>query len=579
MKIRSIISVFLILNVLQVSGQNPAKYALSDNYNRSGITLKLLGLKDGKYRDNLRKEFVKYTIPEKFDNNNLNSKILQTDLTEYAGIAEKKKAIINQLQKENVGNAIIAKWFNRQDDGTMNADLIRKRGLYNAVDEDVYAAEGSKRGRAMLMDMGMKLLSKSYIVVIDYEEVRNAKDLGLDDKRGWKTPLSVYLFRVKYNKEVETELFSDMWIYENDDEATKKLKKEKFDNFTFEIEFVDKFTNPVELSRMQNKNKKGILKITEKSDDQLFEELVERGYDRAFFLLEKKHEDFRVKSPMVNTDPIEAKIGEKEGLKVDQRYFVYEFKYNKRIDKNIPRRIGAVRAKKVTDNRQVATGKSPVSPFYQISGGKLQVGMLMQQRSDWGVGVQGRYGMGEIGGGGVKLTYNTARFVGITQMKLYGYFSVDPIKKYELDEKYFSTPQTDYEFEFTFTRVGAGLAKGFYFARIFSVEPFIGLSYESASQSSLNYSEMNLYSKNKTDEDEDIDINVLMYDVGFDFGINVFYWMKLIAGAELHIVSNVIDSDGDEYNLYNIGGKTIRYNELFSERQGFTFNFGLHIEF
>jgi hypothetical protein len=572
--------ILLFVFIQFFSGQAQNSVDFQDTYSRSAITVKLLGLSDGMYRNQLRKEFVNNTIPEKFDDNNLASKIIQTSLSESSSVAEKKKEIIEQLQKEKTGNQIIAKWFNRQQDGTMNPDLIHERGLYSAVDEDVYVAEASKRGRAMLMDMGMKLLKKSYIVVIDYEKIRNAKDLELDEKRGWKTPLSVYLFRVKYNEEIEAELFNDMWIYETDDESTKKQKKERFDNYQFEIEYVNKFDNPVELSRMQNKNNKGLMKLVEKTDEQLFEELVRKGYDRAFFLLEKKHEDFRVKTPLVNNDPLEAKIGRKEGLKVDQRYFVYEFQYDKKKEKTKPKRMGVVRAKKVTDNRQVATGQSPVSPFFQISGRKLKKGMLMQQRMDWGIGLQGRYGTGEIGGGGVKLTLNTARYVGISQLKLYGYGSFDPLKTYKIDRKYLVTG-IEKEYDFSFTRLGAGLAKGFYFARFLSIEPFLGVSYESASNSDLTYEQMELYSKNKTmleNGEDDIDINVLMYDVGFDFGINVFYWMKLIAGVELHLVSNIIDEDADEYTLGENGG-TIRYNELFESRQGLTMNLGLHIEF
>jgi hypothetical protein len=72
---------------------------------------------------------------------------------------------------------------------------------------------------------------------------------------------------------------------------------------------------------------------------------------------------------------------------------------------------------------------------------------------------------------------------------------------------------------------------------------------------------------------------VLMYDLGFDFGINMFYFMKLIAGVEFHVVSNIVDSDNKEYTLGDENGETIRYNELFDGRQGFTFNVGLHIEF
>ena len=70
-----------------------------------------------------------------------------------------------------------------------------------------------------------------------------------------------------------------------------------------------------------------------------------------------------------------------------------------------------------------------------------------------------------------------------------------------------------------------------------------------------------------------------MFDAGVDFGINVTYWMKLIAGVEYHMVGDIMDSDGDSYTLGDSEGDPVNYAEFFVDREGLTYNIGLHIEF
>ena len=577
MKFRVLLLALTILVSTQGFSQKDEQ-VVAEDYSRSAVTLKMLDYSSGKHRQKLRQVFKGMSVPAKFDDNSVADKVINSGLPENTNNKAKREAIKKKLEEEKVANNIIAKWFNRQDDGRMNMELIHKRGLYNAVDADVKKAEASKRGKAMLKDMGLKLLQKSYIVVVDYAKVRNHKELKIDDRHGWRTPLNVFLFRVKYNSEVEARLFEEMWVYSDDDPETAQKKKEKFDNFTFEVEYVMMQSNPVPLQRMQYDSDTDLGKfIPQKSDEQLFKELVAKGVSQSFFLLEKNHEDFRVKVPLHDRKPLQAKIGKKEGLKVDQRYFVYEYVYNEKKDETEPNRKGVIRAKKVVDNRQVATGEMPTSRFYQISGGSLKKGMLLQQKSDWGISIQGRYGIGEMGGGGIKVSYNTARIVGIPQLKLYGYASFDA-KTYEISEDYLDEPDSE-EYDFGFTRLGGGLAKGYYFARMFSLEPFVGIAYESASNSDLTFNDVELLSENIEDFEDDIDFNVIMFDVGADFGIHIGYWMKLIAGVEYHVVGDIMDSDGDSYTLETSEGDPVNYADFFDGREGVTFNLGIHIEF
>ena len=69
---------------------------------------------------------------------------------------------------------------------------------------------------------------------------------------------------------------------------------------------------------------------------------------------------FRVKAMISGVKPIAAKIGKKEGLKFDQRYFVYENR-EKRNGDVTSKRIGVVKSMKVVDNRNITTGQTEPS--------------------------------------------------------------------------------------------------------------------------------------------------------------------------------------------------------------------------
>ncbi|MDA3865728.1 MAG: hypothetical protein PF489_03140 [Salinivirgaceae bacterium] len=569
MKKKGIILGALIIAMITGMGQD--RKPVEEEYSRSAVTLMLLDYNGGKYRQQLRREFEKHGVPEKFDANSIGKKIIATNLAEGAGNADKIRTLISQLNQKRIGNAIIAKWFNRQEDGTMNMDIIHERGLYNAVDTDVRKAEASKRGRAMLMDMGLDLLSKTYIVVVDFDRIRSADDLKINDQHGWQSGLNVFLFRVKYNSDVQAELFNEMWIYNDDDSETKETKKAKFESFTFEVEYVATESNPIPLRRMQYNSDTQIGQfLPQKSNEELFVEFVDKGHQRAFFLLEQKYEDFRVKIPLYERRPLKAKVGKKEGLRVDHRYFVYEYIYNEKTNESEPKRKGVVRAKKVVDNRKMATGESKASRFYQITGGKLQKGMLLQQRMDWGIGLQGRFGIGEIGGVGLKASYNTGTIIGIPQLKLYGYFA-NQNKSYRINK--------DLQ-DVNFLRLGGGLSKGYYFARRFSIEPFIGGAMETGTASNLTYDDLNNLGVAVPSESEGTDsfsASVIMFDFGIDLGMHVTYWMKLMAGVEYHsCISNAYDDDGNDIVFSGVGSE---YDNIFDGRQGYTINLGLYLEF
>ena len=78
---------------------------------------------------------------------------LGSDLT--AGILDSLAAdypiLIDKYLKENqIAKKIVAKWYNRKEDGTFDTELIAKRGLYDASALKVSEANASARGSDIL---------------------------------------------------------------------------------------------------------------------------------------------------------------------------------------------------------------------------------------------------------------------------------------------------------------------------------------------------------------------------------------------------------------------------------------------
>ncbi|HPI71638.1 MAG TPA: hypothetical protein PLF99_09925, partial [Tenuifilaceae bacterium] len=357
--------------------------------------------------------------------------------------------LLNELNNMNVGRQLIAKWYNRQPDGSMNMELIHKRGRFTATDADFLKAQTSKRGNAALEDFGNRLINLSHILVIDLQNVKTTEELEIKNMKGWQANAIGYLFRLDFNEEKQNELY-DTWIYDDDTEDVKNQKRAAFDKIVFSLNPVT--TQIVLISATQLESSSGIrLALKAKSMEQLLKELVQKSYDEIIYKTEMKVEDLKVKTPLYQTRPLRAKIGLKEGLKTDYRFFVYEHVFNPKTNEAEPKRRGVIRVagrSSIVDNRKEATGDMGTSKFYQVAGRKLEAGFTLQQQNDFGleliVGGEG----GNTSGLLLRADFRLGRFIGIPAFYLYGEFGGFDSKEYQGEKS-------------SFMRYGAGLAKGF----------------------------------------------------------------------------------------------------------------------
>ncbi len=247
------------------------------------------------------------------------------------------------LNQNMIANKLVAKWFNRKDDGTFDMALIGERGSYNATDMEANIAKGSARGTAALADAGIELIGNTFVVVSKFNFVSNeiaaaivrdaaliaanklsvpalqtaavktANEVYEKAKEGYSVWTTSYLYKLVWNDSIEAVFYNDLWM---DKSKIDPARKEAFDKSTlFQLEFVGD-ENASALVMFSAKEKR--------TEEQIVEVATIRSIDAVYAKLQKKYDVFKPKIPLFSATPITAKIGMKEGLEGDEKFEVLE---------------------------------------------------------------------------------------------------------------------------------------------------------------------------------------------------------------------------------------------------------------
>jgi len=545
----------ILLSLFPVAfGQNKRE-PVSSTYDRSSLSVVLIDHPEVPYSSKLKEGITKIVIPDKYFQNKISTTSVKAPYVP-GFIGAVNNSIAEALNSANTGNQIISYWYSRQADGTMSADRFLERGMYNASDADVLNARGTKRGTEALKDYGDKLISKSYALAIDYT---NLKEINDSVSRGWSADVKIYLYKIIFDEAIQAQLYNDLWIYSDDTPAVKAKKNADFTKMRFNLEYVSQASSSV-LETESKKNKSTT--TIPKTNDELFAILLQKGLNDCVYNVEKRVEDLKVKTSLYQTNPPSAKIGKKEGLAVDHRYFVYEYVYDESTNSAKSVRRSVIRAKKVVDNRNVSSGSSAMSTFYQVAGGHLENGFLLQQSNDAGIGISLGMESGSIAGFSSRLEVNVGRYTSIPS--LYVFVGVGYEEKlYPEIEKTTLTAQN-----LNFLRYELGLAKGFRLINIFELAPYAGVGFEEAKNTEWK-------------DDAQFNGNLiksLYVKYGANLALNIRYNIQLIGGVGSYIFTTAQDGKGD----LMFGDVKAKYNDFFPDRGGpdsFSFSAGLRVQF
>jgi len=566
----------LAQNTDQVKKKGPA-----DEYARSSISYLLLDFENEKYSGLLNRAINTTMVPSKFDNNELSKKTLKAPYYHVPGgllTAPNGEKIRQALVADQYALDVVKYWWKIKNDGSYSTSLIEKRGEYNATDEVVSTVDATKVGRARLGDLGLKLIGNSYVLVIDFAEVKSIDDVYDEQdaaaravaekqktefvavkriKNGFQGNLAAYLYKINYPDTVQG-YFDASFIDEKRIDLNKLNKI--FDQVYSPVILVSTQTAKIEAS--QPNPGEFLAPTVQQSPDQMMVKLVNDGILKSLDKFETKLEAFRVKTPVTNIDPIRAKIGRKESLKHEKRYFVWQY-VESGSGAVVPKRKGVIRAQKVVDNQNDELGNTQESSFYQVGGGKISTGMTLQERKDLGIGLSAGYG--SIGFA-ARADINVGQWADlpVRQLKLYGELIAGGKKFTDVRIPGTVTSTTMYnDINYSQTKFAVGLLKEFQITRNFIGGGHIGWTMETITW-------------------DDADANEQLSASGFNWGLRA--GMNILVPG-LQVIGS-INGHGYGEATYKSGVEGaedvptgVKWADIFPEKSSVSFDLSLRLSF
>ncbi|PWI30167.1 hypothetical protein DI383_06800 [Flavobacteriaceae bacterium LYZ1037] len=377
-------------------------------YRRSSLYTLMVSDENKEHQEVIQNSFTNYPIPEKFNSHSLEKRTIPQTINDSVSKKEldvlQQRAITDFLTTNDVAKFMVAKWFNRSEEGGFNMNLISERGYYNATDLDVKIARNSERGTALIADAGEELINNTFVVINNFkytnkEEVAKkansilsavssvASQAGASDLslvvdtaaegvdilgKGYVIKTDSYLYQLVWNDEIASIFYNDYWTEDGNIDTTRVTAFN--DSNIFKLQYIGMESAWADLQST---------KYTTQSEEELITVATLKASDAVIAKLQRTYEVFRTKTPLLSGDPITAKIGLKEGLEKGDKYEVLEQIINKE-GKTEYKQIGVIKVEKnlIWDNRFMATDENESELEYTTFKGsknKYYQGMLIRQ--------------------------------------------------------------------------------------------------------------------------------------------------------------------------------------------------------
>lgn len=373
-------------------------------YYRNSIYSILLNHREQKFANEIRSQFIGIPMPDQYYDHNLNVRVI--DLNKKANYEDSINAFITN---NHIASRMVGKWFNRDIfTGECNVDTLIARSIYNSGEIDRELASRSARGTAMLSDMGDELIGHSFLLVneIRYVDKGNVSkgfgfglkmlgtvagaalgsnalsDLGntvgdmIESIKGFKVKIVTHLYQLQWDDDIAGVFYTNHYASEPDESKRDAFERDR-------SKFTLKYIGTVESSGATT----SFMGINEDEPLMMVRKACARAIDENVADLQKKYDQFKVKSPVVEVENgyIYSPIGLKEGLNAESRYEVLEAQ--EKDGRTEYKKIAEVRPVKtqIWDNRYMASEEQAygadfgATAFTKISGGEILPGHLLRQ--------------------------------------------------------------------------------------------------------------------------------------------------------------------------------------------------------
>ena len=384
--------------------QDNQKEMKETKYRRSSLHTILMESSSFPKSDQVISAYYNAPFPDKYDNHNIGAKSFNPAKYTTDTVESKMPEIIQQyLKDEQIAKKLVAKWYNRQDDGSFDYNLIGERGAFNASFLDIKTAERSNDGKGLLQSAGFELINNTFVVVSTMKFVENepiarairdgiilslnnsnelfrtigvkaAEKIYEKAKEGYSVWTTSYLYKLKWDSSVEAVFYDQMYFEKSQVSAEKKSKFDS-DKDLFQMEFIgsQKATTLVTFSLKEKRTEEQIINLS-----------VTRNIDKVFAKLQKNFDVFKPKVPLYTGEPITAKIGLKEGLEGGDKFEVLE-QIQDKTGKIEYKSIGKIKVDgdKIWDNRfnldEQSKTEGAIDRTTFKGGSKYSSGLLIRQ--------------------------------------------------------------------------------------------------------------------------------------------------------------------------------------------------------
>ena len=379
------------------------------DYRRSSLYSVLVNHTEQKYADEIKEAFMDMEVPDKYNDHNLSVKVIDMEKKlKGAGSDQENKAITDFLNNNNIASRLVAKWFNRDAfTGQCDVELVKERGLYNASEFDKEMAARSQRAQALLEDAGEDLIGNTFVLVNDIRYIDKSQKskvaagflkgfgaaLGafagvnmnntfdnlanmIESIKGFKVKINTFLYQLVWDEASAANFYQNHYTGEPDE-----AKRQAFENGRGSYKL--KFAGKVE----SKGNETSFMGVNEDQPQVMVLKACTRAIDENIADLGHEVEAFRVKVPLLSSEPITAQIGMKEGVQKNSRFEVLEINEDPATGKRTYKRVGIIQPVNnlIWDNRFMAVEEGAagatlgMTTFKKVSGGDFYPGMLIRE--------------------------------------------------------------------------------------------------------------------------------------------------------------------------------------------------------
>jgi hypothetical protein len=402
---KKIFTLIILISVALLTNAQDKKKLVSGSYSRSSLSFHIIQFKGNNMLS------LPYNgsnvIPSRFDDNSIEKIVLESSANfEQANAINIDSFVVT----ERVPNQILWNMLYDNSLGYMTFDKLAKRGEYNASDNEVLQALSSTRGAEAIRESGAELLKNIYFIV--YYPISYASKKM--DKNSEELTYSLSGKSILYKLDIDSVVNNGQFWSELFFDKKDSQKSQRFMQYAFKVKPVlSASIGSVSSDREIKIDLKGVKTVRSYSNQEIHDNLYSTILNESVEYFSDNYTAFKISVPIIAKSPIQAKIGKKEGLKIDDLYQVYENRIDPKDGEKFSQLMGHVRVRKVADNAKNADGNTLPSTFYRAPIKVVKTGMtLVENRDDLIFGLSYNTGNTALSGGYLNIDYITRTFPG-----------------------------------------------------------------------------------------------------------------------------------------------------------------------